>query len=181
MRLQGCTFGINYLTSHLMVMIREILIWTLPITFGHFCTLFLAAGGVVSKRHGVYKPSVGRRPLSFRKSGSHGAQRLLSWPEWDGSQPRDHSPTRFCQGSWCPGPHTPRPVVVGHFCASVQKSRKCTTFEPRFRSDRAESAKTVRWRLLFDGDDGRCEVAILPLPPHFEIKFKFWIPKPLNY
>ena len=45
--------------NDLMVIIREIWIWTLFNIFGHFWTPFLAAGGVVSKRHGVYKPSVG--------------------------------------------------------------------------------------------------------------------------
>ena len=62
----------------------------------------------------------------------------------------------------------------GVVSACAQKSRKCPTLEARCCSDRAESAKTVRWVSLFDGDDGRREVAVLPLPPHFEIKFKFW-------
>ena len=67
-----------------------------------------------------------------------------------------------------------RYTSVGVVSACAQKSRKCPTLEARCCSDRAESAKTVRWVSLFDGADGRREVAVLPLPPHFEIKFKFW-------
>ena len=66
-----------------------------------------------------------------------------------------------------------RYTSVGVVSACAQKSRKCPTLEARCCSDRAESAKTVRWVSLFDGADGRREVAVLPLPPHFEIKFKF--------
>ena len=67
-------------------------------------------------------------------------------------------------------PHT----AVGVVSAFAQKSRKCPTLEARCGSDRTESAKTVRQVSLFDGADGRREVAVLPLPPHFEIKIKFW-------